>query len=127
MSKIVGLALLFAVAGCAGGGGGDSVAATVEQPTAPGGGDNTSGSIELTWTPPTAKADGTALTDLDGYRFYLGRQSGAYDRTINADNPGLSRFVIDNLQSGTWFVAMTSVRANGVESDLSNEVAKNAN
>ena len=117
----------FVLIGCGGGGGGSDspgVASTPPGNNAPQPG---SGNIELAWTPPTQKADGSSLTDLAGYRFYLGTQSGRYDQTITVETPGIARYVIDNLSSGTYYVAMTSYRQNGIESDLSNEVSKLAN
>lgn len=134
-SLLAGLAALgvLTLCACGGGGGGEPGAATSQSPTPVSGGNNSgggntgSGNIELAWTPPTTKADGSVLNDLAGYRFYIGRESGQYNEVISIDNGGLSRFVIENLQSGTWYVVMSSVRANGVESDLSNEVAKLTN
>lgn len=136
-SLLAGIAVLgvLTLCACGGGGGGESGAATSQAPTPVSGGNNSgggntgssSGNIELAWTPPTTKADGSVLNDLAGYRFYIGRESGQYNEVISIDNGGLSRFVIENLQSGTWYVVMSSVRANGVESDLSNEVAKPTN
>lgn len=115
------------LAACGGGGsGGENSAATTSQPAPPVSGSGSS-NIELAWSPPTSKTDGSALMDLAGYRFHMGRTSGEYDTTITVDNPGLSRYVIENLQSGTWYVAMSALRANGIESDLSNEVRKVAN
>ncbi|MEM6818383.1 MAG: hypothetical protein AAF578_06300 [Pseudomonadota bacterium] len=118
-----------ALAACGGGGGGDpdSGAISTVSPSGSGGTPPPNGNIEVAWTPPTTKVDGTALTDLAGYRFYLGRQSGRYSQIVSFNNPGLSRVVLENLQGGTWYVAMTSMRRNGVESDLSNEVAKATN
>ncbi len=131
-ARLVGAAALLSVllAACGGGGGGDpdSGAVSTGSPSGSGGTPAPSkGNIEVAWTPPTTKVDGTALTDLAGYRFYLGRESGRYIQTVAVNNPGLSRVVLENLQGGTWYVAMTSMRRNGVESDLSNEVAKSTN
>ncbi|MEL6215679.1 MAG: hypothetical protein AAFQ99_08385 [Pseudomonadota bacterium] len=131
-ATLVGAVALLSVmlAACGGGGGGNPDSRTVSTGSPSGSGGTpppTSGNIEVAWTPPTAKVDGTALTDLAGYRFYLGRESGRYSQMVSVNNPGLSRMVLENLEGGTWFVAMTSMRLNGVESDLSNEVAKSTN
>jgi hypothetical protein len=82
------------------------------------------GSITLSWLPPTENADGSALTDLAGYRIYYGRHARALDHTIVLDNPGLSRYVVEGLSSAKWYFAMTSVNLDGVESRRSATVNK---
>ncbi|MEL6870167.1 MAG: fibronectin type III domain-containing protein [Pseudomonadota bacterium] len=127
------------MAGCSGAGGEDVTQSSVlPDPGNSGGGTppppaptpppvGGSGNIEVSWSPPTQKADGSPLDDLAGYRFYIGEESGRYDEIVVVENPGLSRYSFDNVDSGTYFVAMTSFRANGIESDLSNEVRKSTN
>ncbi|MEL7023470.1 MAG: hypothetical protein AAGL69_06945 [Pseudomonadota bacterium] len=84
-------------------------------------------SFEVAWTPPTAKTDGSVLEDLAGYRFYYGTTPGVYNQMTAVSNPGLTRFVVDSVPAGTYYVAMTAFRANGIESALSNEITKQAN
>lgn len=78
--------------------------------------------VTLAWTPPTENVDGTALTDLSGYRIHYGDASGAYSDTIPISNPGLTRFVLDSLPAGTHYIAMTAYNKTGAESDYSDEV-----
>ena len=82
------------------------------------------GSITLNWTPPTQNEDGSALSDLAGYRIYYGKSSGNYTNQIVIDTPGISTYVIDNLVPATYFVVATSVNSAGVESRYSNEATK---
>ena len=77
------------------------------------------GSATLSWMPPTQNADGTPLIDLSGYKIYYGRDASTLDQVVTLDNPGLTRFVIENLSPATWFFAMTSVNSQGVESNRS--------
>jgi hypothetical protein len=84
----------------------------------------TTGSATLTWQPPTERTDGTALTNLAGYRIYYGNSPGNYPSTVNLTNPGLTTYVIDNLASGTWYFVMTSIDATGLESTQTNPVSK---
>lgn len=80
------------------------------------------GSVTLSWTPPTLNTDGTALTDLDGYTVYWGKQSGEY--TNSADiGAGATTFVVENLSAGTWYFAMRAYNTQGVESDYSGEAS----
>jgi predicted small lipoprotein YifL len=85
------------------------------------------GSVSIAWEPPTQNDDGTALTDLRGYQIHVGPASQTYVRTIPIDNPTVTRFVIDNLASGTWFIAITAMNVAGVESGFSPEVSTRVN
>ena len=82
------------------------------------------GSVSLSWSPPTQNTDGTALTDLAGYKLYYGQSSGTYDKTISIDNPSVSTYVIDNLVPDTYYIVATAFNAAGVESDYSGEAVK---
>ena len=42
---------------------------------------------------PTARNDGSPLTNLAGYRIDYGRMSGIYDYQIDINNPGLLTFI----------------------------------
>jgi hypothetical protein len=78
-------------------------------------------SLTLSWTPPTQNEDGTPLTNLAGYRIRFGMQSGNYPSTINLTNPGLTSYVLSGLAAGTYYVVISAVNQNGVESPYSNE------
>lgn len=82
------------------------------------------GSVTLSWLPPTENEDGTPLMDLAGYRIYWGHSPGTYTEAMNFDNPGLSRVVIDNLTPGTYEFVATSLNGAGIESRLSNAITK---
>jgi hypothetical protein len=81
--------------------------------------------VALIWQPPTENADGSPLTDLSGYNIYVGMTSNTYDyMEIRLDNPGLTAYVVDNLDPGTYYFAATSFNASGVESSFSGEVVR---
>jgi len=82
------------------------------------------GAATLSWNPPTENSDGSALTDLAGYRIYYGLSSAAPGQTIIVNNPGLTRYVVENLSPAIWHFTMTSVNSNGVESTRSPTVSK---
>lgn len=71
----------------------------------------------LSWVPPTARTDGSALTNLAGYRIYYGPSQSAMTTRADVNNPSLSTYVVEGLTPGTWYFAATSVDANGRESD----------
>jgi hypothetical protein len=81
-----------------------------------------SGSVTLTWLPPTQNTDGSALT-LVGYKVYWGTAAGSYAQSVTLDNPGLSSYVIDELTPATWYFVATAVSADG-ESAFSNVASK---
>jgi Putative Ig domain len=80
-------------------------------------------SATLSWTAPTQNTDGSALTDLGGYRIYYGTSASALNQTITVSNAGLTTYVIDSLATGTWYFAVKSLDTGGVESDLSGVVS----
>jgi hypothetical protein len=82
------------------------------------------GSVTLSWMPPTENEDGTPLMDLAAYKVYWGPTNGAHSHSMKIDNPGLSRVVIESLAPGTYEFAATSINALGTESRLSNPVIK---
>jgi hypothetical protein len=82
------------------------------------------GSMTLSWTAPSENTDGTALTDLAGYRIYYGRSEGIYPNSVVIDNIGLATVVVDNLLPGTYFVVSTAINAQGYESTYSNIVER---
>ena len=82
------------------------------------------GSATLSWNPPTENDDGSSLTDLTGYRIYYGRDPNLLTRMIVVSNPGLTRYVVDNLAPANWHFTMTSVNSSGVESSRSPTVSK---
>lgn len=82
------------------------------------------GSATLSWTPPMENADGSTLTNLAGYRIYVGRAANALTRVIFLNNPGLTRYVVEDLSAATWYFAMTAVNTHGKESTRSAAVSK---
>jgi hypothetical protein len=82
------------------------------------------GVATLSWTPPTQNSDGSALTNLAGYLITYGRSASALDRSISLSNSSLSTFVVENLSSGTWYFAVSTVNGQGVSSSPSNIASK---
>ena len=86
------------------------------------------GSVTLTWQPPTQNADGSPLTDLSGYNIYVGTNTNTYDyMEIRLDNPGLTAYVVENLEPGTYYIAATSFNSSGIESSYSREIIRIVN
>jgi hypothetical protein len=87
------------------------------------GGGGVTGSATLSWQPPQTNTDGTALTNLVGYYIHYGTNSSSLDLQLKVD-AGLTRYVIDNLASGTWYFAISSYNSAGIESAMSAIVSK---
>jgi hypothetical protein len=85
------------------------------------------GIATLNWIPPTANTDGSALTDLAGYKIYYGTSQGDYPNQITINNPGTTTYVVENLAPNTWYFVTTSFNSSGMESDYSNEVSRTIN
>ena len=103
----------------------DTVGATISETLTINRESGENGSVTLAWDAPTARVDGSPLTNLAGYKIYYGRMSGVYDYEIAIDNPGVSTYVVENLVSGDWYFALAAFDAEGLESEHSNEVAQN--
>ncbi|MEO8019979.1 MAG: putative Ig domain-containing protein [Pseudomonadota bacterium] len=82
------------------------------------------GSATVSWSAPTENTDGSALTNLAGYRILYGTSADQLDQSVSVSNPGLTNFVVDNLSIGTWYFAVVVVNSAGFESDLSNVATK---
>jgi hypothetical protein len=84
----------------------------------------TTGSATLSWSPPTERTDGTALTNLAGYTIRYGTAPDTFTVTVSITTPGVASYVIDNLTSGTYYFVVTAVDAAGLESPFSSPVSK---
>lgn len=82
------------------------------------------GWAKLTWTPPTQNTDGSALTDLAGYKIYYGTSASAMNTVVDVTNEALTTYTVEPLGPATWYFSMTAYNAAGVESAKSNSVNK---
>lgn len=96
-----------------------TVANTVQPPPPVG-----TGSSTLSWTPPTQNTDGSALTNLAGYRIAYGTSATALNQTLQVATPSLSSYVVTGLASGTWYFAVRAYNSAGAESDSSGVASK---
>lgn len=82
-----------------------------------------SGSARISWQPPTENVDDSPLTDLSHYRIYVGTVSRSYYRQIDVFDPSATTYDV-GLGPGEYYIAMTAIDADGMESALSNEVRR---
>jgi hypothetical protein len=75
----------------------------------------------VSWTPPTTNSNGSALTNLAGYKIHYGTSSNSLNQTLQVANPGLTSYVLNTLSGGaTWYFGITAYTSTGAESALSN-------
>ena len=129
-------ALMMTLAACGGGGGsGSSTSAAVPpastapitpanpppidpppanpSPTNP---PPTSSTAELTWTAPTQNEDGTALTNLGGYKVRYGQTPGTLTEVRDIANSATTSVTIEGLSSDMSYFTLASYTNAGVES-----------
>jgi len=86
------------------------------------------GEATLTWVAPTQNTDGTPLTDLAGFKLYMGQvQGGPYPVSVDIADPTVLSFTVPNLTEGLtyYFVSTAYNSADPVqESAWSNEATK---
>ncbi|RJQ55301.1 MAG: hypothetical protein C4526_03900 [Nitrospiraceae bacterium] len=111
--------LMSSVAGCGGGGGGGGLSGNNGENS--GSIPNSGSTISLSWDAPATNSDGTPLTDLAGYKIYIGTSTGIYSEIVDAGN--VSAYTIENLTPGVYYFVVVAYNTSGNESDFSNEVA----
>jgi hypothetical protein len=80
-------------------------------------------SVTLDWMPPTANTDTSTLADLAGYHVYYGKGPGSLTKKVDIQQVGLTRYVLDGLETGTWYFAIAAYNRRGTESDLTRPVS----
>jgi hypothetical protein len=85
---------------------------------------STQKSADVSWTPPTTNTNGSALTDLAGYRIYYGTSPGKLTQSIQVANAGAIDYVVQGLTSGTWYFAVSAYTNTGLQSTLSAVASK---
>lgn len=128
VTALLGAALTACGGGDDGGGATASAPPTTGAPTTPAGGSNglvgvssTKGATTLSWQPPTTNDDGSPAK-LTGYRIYWGVTEGHYPNSVTLNNPGLTRYVVEQLPPATYYFIATALSADG-ESEPSNVIA----
>jgi hypothetical protein len=77
------------------------------------------GAAILSWTPPTQNTDGTALTNLAGYRVHYGRSSTELVSSVQLMG-ALTKHVLYGLPAGVHYFGVRAFNSAGTESALSN-------
>ncbi|MCB0323049.1 MAG: hypothetical protein KDD69_05725 [Bdellovibrionales bacterium] len=78
------------------------------------------GEVQIRWQGPTKNRDGSALTDLGGFKLYLGSQSGLYSQSIDVGK-NESYTLLHLVPGERYYLALTAYDTSGNESDFSSE------
>jgi|SRR5579872_241242 len=82
------------------------------------------GSVTLSWAPPTLNTNGSALTNLAGYLLNYGTSAGALSQTIRVANPAIGSYQIPNLKLGAvYYFDIVAYTNSGTQSPPSNVVS----
>jgi hypothetical protein len=81
------------------------------------------GDVTLSWDAPDENTDGSALTNLTGYRIYYGASADDLSQVIEIPGVGVTTYVVDDLATGTYYFSIRAYNAQGVESASSNIVS----
>ena len=82
-----------------------------------------SGTATLEWSRPSSNEDGSALTDLAGYKVYYGHGAYTLDRVVDVRGATVSKAEIQGLEPGIWYFAIASYNSAGVDSAKSGVVS----
>jgi hypothetical protein len=115
---IISVMLLFLLSGCGGGGDGgtdglNSVTSATEM------------KATLSWEAPPIDVTGNPAVSLAGFKVYVGTTTPINKgNSLAIDVGNTITYVVEALEAGTYYFAVSAYDSSGNESDLSNEVSK---
>lgn len=83
--------------------------------------------IDLSWSAPVMRTDGSSasLSDIGGYKLYVGTVSGVYNPAIDLGNT--TAHTLASMATGTYYLALSAYDTNALESARSSEFAVTVN
>ena len=77
--------------------------------------------IEVEWDVPNRREDGSTLSleEITAYRIHYGQNEAQLDYQVEIDDAVNLSHVIELPHSGLWYISMTAVDQNSLESELS--------
>jgi hypothetical protein len=82
------------------------------------------GTATVHWTAPTTNTDGSALTDLAGFKIVYGTSSSSLTNSVTVSDKAARSKVIGALGAGTWYFSVRALNAAGVQSGNSNVTSR---
>lgn len=85
-----------------------------------------SADMSLSWVAPVERDNGTglSLSEIAGYRIYYGKSQGNYPNHIDINDGSVVHATLESLDSGTYYVVLTTIDTEGLESSYSSEIIK---
>jgi len=85
-----------------------------------------SSGISIAWDLPTEYSNNTPLfsSDIDGFRIYFGTESKRYTNVIGINDPNITSCSLPVSTSEIFYITMTVVTKDGLESAYSNEISR---
>lgn len=79
--------------------------------------------INIAWTPPTSRADNTALSlnEIQGYKIYYGTSKSNYSQSIVITGGNVKNYQLSLNVSSTYYIVLTTIDTDGRESVFSIE------
>jgi len=89
----------------------------------------TTDSATITWTAPSTREDGTALSlsEITGYKIYYGTAADNYTVVVDINDVSTTQYTISSLTTGTYYFAVTTIDTDGRESLYSTNLSKTVN
>lgn len=86
----------------------------------------TVGDIALGWVPPSTRTDGTTLdlSEIAGYKIYMGTTANNLEQIVDLADCTIQEYVVENLDVGDYYFAVTTYDVDGNESGFSNVAVK---
>jgi hypothetical protein len=86
------------------------------------------GSISLSWIAPRTRTDGSTLNlaDIKGYCIYVGTTRDNLEMVVDVNEGDRTSYVLDNLEVGDYYVAVSVYDQQDIMSNYSNVVLKSA-
>ena len=134
MERIFGcvtLSLVVGLTACGGGSGGPATTAgapapvpvPAPTPAPPPASPVSTYSATVSWSAPLLNTDGTALTDISGYRIYYGTSADELSQSILISGSGITSHALLGLVPGTYYIAVATLNSIGAASVLSTPAA----
>jgi hypothetical protein len=84
---------------------------------------STTGSVTIDWVAPTKNTNGSALTDLAGFRIYYGTSPSSLTQLVQVSSSTQTTTTIGNLAAGTWYFGGVAYTTTGAQSTMSSVVS----
>jgi len=122
LARCIILIITVGLVGCGDGnseGEGDSTTVGVEVASV-------DGTATLSWVAPSTRVDSTPLSmsELGGYKVYVGSSMDTLMLHADINDPYQMELVVNNLDTGTYYFAVTAYNQYGAESDFSSVLSK---